>query len=88
MGRIVGSEFIGHQLPRDLALPLECSAKEAFSSPAVPAFCDQNVVHIPILVDRPPQVESLSSDRDEEFINMPNITQSRGVQKLDRTVNN
>jgi len=58
-----------------LTLTLQCFAKEAFSCTTVPAFRDQNIDHIPILIDCSPQVESLPSQGDEEFINMPDITQ-------------
>jgi len=39
-------------------------------------FRDQSIDHVPILIHRSPQIESLPSQRDEEFINMPDITQS------------
>ena len=60
--------------------------KKAFSGSTISTLGNQNIDHVSILIDGPPQVEALTSDGDEEFIDVPDFpeaalfpTQSSGV---------
>ncbi len=61
-------------------------AKEAFSGSTISTLGNQNIDHVSILIDGPPKIEALTLDRDEEFIDVPDVaeppllpTQSSGV---------
>ena len=73
VGYCIASEFIGYELPRHPALMFQCSDKESFSGSTVPAFSDQNVNDVPILIHCPPQVVALTPDRNEQFIDVPDV---------------
>jgi hypothetical protein len=72
----VGGELIGYKLPRHFALMFQCLAKETFSGSTIPPTCDQDVNYISALICCSPQIVTLASDRDEEFINVPDIAQT------------
>jgi hypothetical protein len=69
----VRAKLVGHELPRHLTLMFQCLTKEAFSGSTVPAFRYQNINDVPILIHRPPQVVALAPDRDEHFIDVPDV---------------
>ncbi len=54
---------------------LECLSKEALSGPTVSALRDQNIDDIAVLVDRPPQVVAFAPDRNEQFIDVPDVSE-------------
>ena len=76
MGSWIAPEFVGDQSPRRLALALQHFAKESLGSSLVPAFSDQDIQNIAILVHRSPQVKLLTLNLHEDFIHMPGVTQS------------
>ena len=57
-------------------MALQHFAKESLGSSLVPAFSDQDIQHIAMLIHCSPQVELYSLNLHEEFVNMPSITQS------------
>jgi hypothetical protein len=50
--------------------------KEAFSGSTISTLGDQNIDYVSILIDGPPKVKALTLDGDEEFIDVPDITES------------
>ena len=70
---LVRAKSVGHELPRHLTLMLQCLTKEALSRSTVSALHDQNIDDIPILIHCPPQVVALAPDRNEYFINVPDV---------------
>ena len=57
-------------------MTLQHFAKESLGSSLVPAFSDQDIQHIAILIHCSPQVKLLTLNLHEEFVNMPGVTQS------------
>jgi hypothetical protein len=55
---------------------LQHSAKEAFSGSTISTLGGQNIDHVSILINWPPQVVELTTDVDEKFVNIPNVTQA------------
>ncbi len=69
-GRSVGTELVGDQHSW-LAPPPEQLSKEAFGCACVPTRLDQDIQHIAIGVDRPPEPVLFALDRDHDFVEMP-----------------
>ena len=76
MGSRITPKLVGDQLPGCLSLMLQGPTKEAFSGSTISAFGDQNIDHVSILIDGPPQIEALTLDGDEEFIDVPDVAES------------
>ena len=76
MGSWIAPEFVGDQSPRRLALALQHFAKESLGNSLVPAFSDQDIQNIAILIHCSPEVKLLTLNLHEDFINMPSVTQS------------
>ena len=57
-------------------MDLQHFAKESLGSSLVPAFSDQDIQNITILIHCSPQVKLLTLNLHEDFINMPGVTQS------------
>ena len=72
-------QLVGDQLPGCLSLLFQGLTKEAFSGSTISAFGDQNIDHVSILIDGPPQIEALTLDGDEEFIDVPDVAESSPV---------
>ncbi len=51
-------------------------AKEAFSGSTISTLGDQNIDHVSILIDCSPQIAALTTDGDEEFIDVPDVAES------------
>ena len=60
-------------------MDLQHFAKESLGSSLVPAFSDQDVQNIAILIHCSPEVKLLTLNLHEDFINMPSVTQSVSV---------
>ena len=69
-------KLVGDQLPRCLSLMLQGSTKEALSGSTISTLGNQNIDHVSILIDGPPKIEALTLDGDEEFIDVPDVTES------------
>jgi hypothetical protein len=70
------------QLIRDddawsILAPLEQLAEELLRSFFVPTTLHQDIEHIPILIDGPPQIMALTIDRQKHLIQMPLVARSR-----------
>ena len=69
-------KLVGDQLPRCLSLMFQGPTKEALSGSTISTLGDQNIDHVSILIDGPPKIEALTLDGDEEFIDVPDVTES------------
>ena len=72
----INPKLVGDQLPRCLSLMLQGPTKEALSGSTISTLGDQNIDHVSILIDGPPKIEALTLDGDEEFIDVPDVTES------------
>jgi hypothetical protein len=64
----VAPQLVRHQLPRFAALPLQELAKEPFGRAGISMLLNEDVDHISILVDSPPEIVTPAPDVDEEFV--------------------
>ncbi len=76
MGSWIAPEFVGHELPGWFSLVLQRLTKEPLSSSVISLLGHQNIDHVPVLIDRSPQITTLTSDRQEQFVNIPDVAQS------------
>ena len=72
----ITSKFVGDQLPGCLSLMFQGPTKEAFGGSTISTPGKQNIDHVSILIDGSPQIEALTSDGDEEPIDMPGVAES------------
>jgi len=61
---------------RFVSLPLQELPKEPFSSVGIAVTLNQDVDHVPILVDGPPEVVTLAPDLPEDFVQVPDVALS------------
>ena len=69
-------KLVGDQLPGCFSLMFQGPTKEAFSGSTISTLGNQNIDHVSILIDGPPKIEALTLDGDEEFIDVPDVTES------------
>jgi len=69
-------KLVGDQLPGCLSLMFQHLTKEALSGSTISTLGNQNIDHGSILIDGSPQIEVPTLDGDEEFIDVPDVTQS------------
>ncbi len=74
-GRIT-PKLVGDQLPGCLSLLFQHLTKEALSGSTISTLGNQNIDHVSILIEGPPQIEALTLDGDEEFIDVPDVVES------------
>ncbi|PRY84597.1 hypothetical protein CLV74_12215 [Donghicola tyrosinivorans] len=74
-GRRVGAELVRDQ-PARLAPAPEQLSKEAFGCARVPTRLNQDIQHIAIGVDRPPEPVLLALELDDDFVEMPFVRRS------------
>jgi hypothetical protein len=55
-------KLVGAQLPGCLCLMFQDPTKEAFSGSTISTLGDQDIDHVPILIDGPPKIEALTTD--------------------------
>jgi hypothetical protein len=67
-GDTIASEFISHNHPQHIAQTLQQLAKEALGRRLVTAALEQNVKHVPMLVDGPPEIMQFASDANEHLV--------------------
>ncbi len=68
-------KLVGDQLPGCLPLMFQGPTKEAFSGSTISALGDHNIDYVPILIDCSPQVVTLASDFNEQFIDVPDVAE-------------
>ena len=67
----ITSQFVGDQLRGCSSLLFQGLTEEAFSGSTISALGNQNIDHVSILIDGSPEIEALTLDGDEEFIDVP-----------------
>ena len=75
MGSWITPELVGNESPRNVTLNLQHFAKEPFSSPHVPTTRHQDIQDVAVLIDSTPEIELLSLNLHEDFIDVPSIAQ-------------
>ncbi len=71
LGRPIARQFVGDNDPRDVPQALEEFPKELLRSHLIPPALYEDVEHMAVLVDRPPQIMASPVDREEDFIHIP-----------------
>ena len=71
----VAFQPVRHPLQRRALLPLEQLAKEPLGRVGVAVSLNQDVDHIPILVDGPSQIVPLTPDPNEDLVRVPDIAE-------------
>ena len=71
----VTPQLVGNQLPGCSFLMLQHLTKETRCCSTVSTLRNENIDYVSILIDSSPQIEVLTSDFDEEFIDMPEIAE-------------
>jgi hypothetical protein len=64
---------------RSTAAPLEQLAKEPRGCLAIPVGLEQNVDDFAVLIDGPPEVLTLATNRHKEFVQMPRVADWAGT---------
>jgi hypothetical protein len=70
----VALELIGHDDPRDVLAPFEELAEELLRGFLVPPALHQDIEDMTVLIDGPPQIVPLTTDREKDLIQMPLVT--------------
>ena len=70
----VALELIGHDDPRDVLAPFEELAEERLRGFLVPPALHQDIEDMTVLIDDPPQIVPLTTDREKDLIQMPLVT--------------
>jgi hypothetical protein len=73
-GCSVTRQCIGNDDPWDILTPFEELPKELLGGILISSALDENIQHIAVLINRPPQVMELAIDFEEDFIKMPFVT--------------
>ena len=69
----VATQLVRDQLARLPALSIQQLMKEARGRPAIALRLNQDVDHIAVLVDRPPEIVLPALHRDEQFVQIPDV---------------
>lgn len=75
MSSPVASHFVGDEPVGNRGLSLQELTKEPLRGLSIPSLLEENVDRVPILVDRPPEIETFSPDSDKELVQMPDVAQ-------------
>ena len=73
-GGLIARQLVGDQAARDGALCFQELAEESDRSSSIPSGLHEDVDHIPILVNRPPQVLRPALHPHEQLIEIPRIS--------------
>ena len=79
LGRRVALEFVGDDHAWHVDQFLEQLTKELLRRPLVPAALYQDIQDVPVLINRPPQVVTLSFNSQKYFIKMPLVSGARAA---------
>jgi hypothetical protein len=84
VGRRVAAQLVGDQTPWRTALLFQQLTEEAFGRTPIAPGLDEEVDHVAVLIDGPPDVLLATSDVHEQFVQVPGVAQARNVRQLDR----
>ncbi len=69
--RRVAGQLVRDHDPRRPALPLQQLAHQPFGGGRIPAALDQDIQHLPMLIDRAPRPVSLAGNGDRDLVQVP-----------------
>jgi hypothetical protein len=75
--RSIALQFIGNDHARDVLLLFEKLAEKSLRSLLVASALNQDIKHIPILVDSSPEIMGFSIDFEKDFIQVPFVATTR-----------
>src|SRR5687768_11611684 len=70
----IALELVRNDHPRDILAALEPHAEERLGGCLVAPALHQDIKHVAILIDGPPQVMALTVDRQKDLIQVPRVT--------------
>lgn len=76
VGGAVAPQLVRNQLPRLVPLPLQKLAEEPSGRAGIAISLYQDVDHVSVLIDSPPEIMPLSLDVHEELIQVPDVSQA------------
>jgi hypothetical protein len=74
-GSRIAPEPVSNDAKRLLSLTIQQPTDESFGSPLVPPRLNQDIDHIDVLVHGPPHIRLLAIDSNEDFVQMPGVSQ-------------
>jgi hypothetical protein len=77
LGRPIAGPFVGDDHPGHVGKPREEFPKELLRSRLIPPALHEEIAHVAILVDRPPQIMALSVHGEEDVIQRPCVARPR-----------
>lgn len=72
----IAFEFVGHDSKRLFPLAAHQSLKEPLGGALIPAWLNQDVNHVAVLIHGPPKILLLAVDSDEDLIQVPDIAEA------------
>jgi len=72
----VAPQLVRHEAPRLAFLPLQQFAEEPSGRTRIALSLNEYVDHVSILIDGPPEIVALALDVDEDFVQVPDVSQS------------
>jgi len=76
MGDDITPQLVGDEADGSRPLAFHEFPEEPLGCLPISSLLEQNIDRIPILVDRPPEVEPLSPDGDKKLVEMPDVPQA------------
>src|SRR5712692_6508258 len=76
VGRRVAAKLVGDQTPWRTALPFQQLPEEAFGRTPIAPGLDEEVDHVAVLVDGPPEILLATLDIHEQFVQGPRVAQA------------
>ena len=71
----IAPQLVRHEAPRLAFLPLQQFAEEPSGRTRIALSLNEHVDHVPILIDGPPEIVALALDVDEDFVQVPDVSQ-------------
>jgi hypothetical protein len=75
VGRRVAAHLVRDQTPWRPALPFQQLAEEALGRTPIAPWLDEDVDHVAVLVDGPPEILLAPVDVHEQFVQVPRVAQ-------------
>src|SRR5712692_1530574 len=75
VGSRVAAKLVGDQTPWRTALPFQQLTEEAFGRTPIAPGLEEDVDHVAVLVDGPPEILLATLDVHEQFVQVPGVAQ-------------
>jgi hypothetical protein len=72
----VALEFVGDDHARYISQSLEELAEELLRSSLIPPFLHEDIQHVPVLINCPPEIVMLALDGEKHLVHVPFVTRS------------